>query len=232
MRLSGLPVALALVLTLLAACSPDDSAQSQGASTSGKDTGMSSTGGASTGESSVERPETTAGYDEGTVARVGGVGVAAQSEDTVSDKEKAGGKGRGSGKGKKKTAKDGSRVTLKFTGEPGTSFSGLCRVGGEKRNVEGEVPKSVAFDTDGKKLKCDLLKRDEGMLKLTLVSGDNRYEQRTNAQRSTLKLSYSDSGFTSVVKTANANSSSAVSKSRAAVNSSNSSKKSSSKSSE
>lgn len=200
MRRTHLPALFALVftLTLFAACSPDRPSQGRGAS--------------SDGEKSAGPPETTAGNVEDTVAE-----ARSKSDDPV--KEKTGGK---SGE-TKKNDDGGSQVTLKFAGDPGARFSGACTVGGEKHKVEAQAPARITFDTDGRKLECELSKRADGLLEVTLVSGNNRYEQRTDAPRSTLSLSYSGSGFSSVVRTANATSSSITSTSRNSVNSSKSS---------
>ena len=85
-------------------------------------------------------------------------------------------------------------VVIRLEGDPETTFSGLCSVGEEQRDVlSGQVPKRFTFDLKGRKLSCRIEKRDEGTgdLKVVLVAGDaTRSVQQTNSPGGVIKISY------------------------------------------
>ncbi len=85
-------------------------------------------------------------------------------------------------------------VVLRLEGDPKTTFSGLCTVGGEERSVLlGKVPKRYAFDLDGQKLSCRIQKQDSGKgdLKVILTAGDTtRSVQQTSTHNGFINISY------------------------------------------
>lgn len=126
-------------------------------------------------------------------------------------------------KGERGGGNGNSRVVLEFGGDPGTGFSGACIVGDERREIDGKVPRRVAFEVGGRKLECEISKRAAGALNITLVAGDDRHEQQTDARWSRIELGYSQSGFFSTVRTSGPTSSSSSSTSQTVVSSSSSS---------
>jgi hypothetical protein len=84
-------------------------------------------------------------------------------------------------------------VVIQLEGDPETTFSGLCSVGGERSVLSGQVPKSFAFGLKGRQLSCRIEKRDGGTgdLKVVLVAGEaTRSVQQTNAPGGVIKVSY------------------------------------------
>jgi len=84
-------------------------------------------------------------------------------------------------------------VVIRLEGDPKTTFTGLCSVGGEQNVLSGQVPKRFTFDLSGERLECRIEKRDEGAgdLKVVLVAGDTtRSVQQTNAPGGVINLSY------------------------------------------
>lgn len=88
-----------------------------------------------------------------------------------------------------------SGLVLRLEGDGGTSFSGICNVGGEESVLSGQVPKRFTFrDLGGSELSCRIQKQDErsGSLRVILLSGDTtRSVQQTNAPGGTIEVSFS-----------------------------------------
>jgi hypothetical protein len=88
---------------------------------------------------------------------------------------------------------DSPGVVLHLEGDPKTTFSGLCTVGGEESVLSGRVPKRYAFDLDRKKLSCRIQKQDPGRgeLKVILTAGDTtRSVQQTSSRDGFIDISY------------------------------------------
>jgi hypothetical protein len=88
---------------------------------------------------------------------------------------------------------DSPGVVLRLEGDPKTTFSGLCTVGGEESVLLGRVPKRYAFDLDGKKLSCRIQKQDSGKgdLKVILTADDTtRSVQQTSSRDGFISISY------------------------------------------
>ena len=84
-------------------------------------------------------------------------------------------------------------AVVRIEGDPKTSFTGLCSVGGERSVLSGRVPERFEFDLDGRRLECRIEKRDgnRGDLKVVLIVGDTtRSVQQTNAPGGVVSLSY------------------------------------------
>jgi hypothetical protein len=90
-------------------------------------------------------------------------------------------------------APDAPGVLLRLEGDPGTTFSGICAVGGKESILSGRIPKSYAFDPRGQRLSCRIEKQDAGGdLKVILIAGDTtRSVQQTNTRGSVINVSYS-----------------------------------------
>jgi hypothetical protein len=87
-------------------------------------------------------------------------------------------------------------VLLRFEGDPGTTFSGICAVGGEESVLSGRIPKRYAFDPRGQRLSCRIEKRDprSGDLRVILIAGDTtRSVQQTNTRGGVINISYKGS---------------------------------------
>jgi hypothetical protein len=88
---------------------------------------------------------------------------------------------------------DSPGVVLRLEGDPKTTFSGICTVGGKESVLSGRVPKRYAFDLKGRKLSCRIQKQDpdEGRLKVILTVNDTtRSVQQTNARGGLINISY------------------------------------------
>ena len=84
-------------------------------------------------------------------------------------------------------------VVLRLEGDPKTTFSGICTVGGEENVLSGRVPKRYAFDLDEQKLSCRIQKQDPGRgdLKVILTVDDTtRSVQQTSAREGVISISY------------------------------------------
>jgi hypothetical protein len=82
---------------------------------------------------------------------------------------------------------------LRLEGDPKTTFSGLCTVGGEENVLSGRVPKRYAFDLDGQRLTCRIQKQDSGKgeLKVILTANDTtRSVQQTSTHKGLINISY------------------------------------------
>jgi hypothetical protein len=91
------------------------------------------------------------------------------------------------------TEPDSPGVVLRLEGDPKTTFSGICTVGGEESVLSGRVPKRYAFDPKRQRLSCRIQKQDSaaGNLKVILIAGDTtRSVQQTNARGGVISLSY------------------------------------------
>ena len=119
-------------------------------------------------------------FDEGTLASTKTV----QEETTASSPLPEATLGAGS---------DSPGVVLRLEGDPKTTFSGHCTVGGEVSVLLGRVPKRYAFDLDGKKLSCHIQKQDSGKgdLKVILTADDTtRSVQQTSSRDGFINISY------------------------------------------
>lgn len=86
-------------------------------------------------------------------------------------------------------------VVLRVEGDSGTTFSGICTVGGaEESVVSGKVPKRFTFDDlGGQELSCKIQKRDakKGALRIVLLAGNTtRSVQQANNRGDTINISY------------------------------------------
>ena len=88
-------------------------------------------------------------------------------------------------------------ATLELSGDRGTGFSGVCRVGGQERELAGTVPETVELDLGGGPLECRLENQGPGTLKAELSVGNAHYTQQTSAQGSTLNFALSGEGYRS-----------------------------------
>jgi hypothetical protein len=82
-------------------------------------------------------------------------------------------------------------IVLRLEGDPKTTFSGVCTVGGKENVLSGRVPKRYAFE--GQKLSCRIQKQDSGRgsLKVILTADDTtRSVQQTNTRGGVMHISY------------------------------------------
>lgn len=132
----------------------------------------------------------------------------------------------------KKDAKEessGGEVSLQVGGDPGTAFSGVCRIGDEENELNGQVPESFSYDLGGQQLECEIRKDGTGSaaLEVLLTGPGNRIRQQTNSPEGTINLVYSENG----VSYSTSSSSSSSSVNQVVSNSSSGSSSSSSSSS-
>ena len=101
-------------------------------------------------------------------------------------------------------------VTLRIAGDQGTHLSGTCSVGGEERDISGQVPQSFEFDLEGQKLECELRKQGDksSELKVVLISEYGRSVQRVEGEDVTLRLTYAKGNVSSSTTSVSSSSSS------------------------
>ena len=103
-----------------------------------------------------------------------------------------------SGEGSSEGSGRQEEVTLEMEGEPETEFSGSCAVGGrEGESVAGRVPRTFEYQTDGRKLRCEIRNESGGELRVVLASGNDRSAQSIDARGATMELTYSDNALSS-----------------------------------
>ena len=88
---------------------------------------------------------------------------------------------------------DSPDVLLRLEGDPKTTFSGICTVGGRENVLSGRVPKRYTFDPKGEKLSCRIQKQDsgKGRLKVILTANNTtRSVQQTNTRGGVINISY------------------------------------------
>jgi len=209
-KISFLLVVLVLASALAsAACGGSEQARGELAATGAK---------AGKERGAKERPRTTEAIARGSetdraVARAGDAGARAGGAVARADDAKAGAgdaearagittvvdNGRKDAQGGNLEKNNGpQKVTLRITGDPGTGFTGACSVGGKKRSLNGRTPERYAFEPRGKKLECEVRKEGEGALEIIFADGESvRSVQRTNADESTVRFVYSNSGISS-----------------------------------
>ena len=92
-------------------------------------------------------------------------------------------------------------VTLRIQGDEGTRFSGVCSVGGERREISGQAPESFEFDLEGRSLSCEVVKQRDVSNELTVVlNGENVHaEQRLAGGQGTSKMTYDGNGSVSAM---------------------------------
>jgi hypothetical protein len=89
------------------------------------------------------------------------------------------------------------RVTLKVTGDQGTSFSGVCSVGEREEAIEGRVPERYAYEPGDARLECEIRKKDAGALEVVVTGEGIHSVQRSNAQGGTVRFALSGGGVSS-----------------------------------
>jgi hypothetical protein len=82
-------------------------------------------------------------------------------------------------------------IVLRLEGDPKTTFSGVCTVGGKENVLSGRVPKRYAFRA--KRLSCRIQKQDsnKGSLKAILTANNStRSVQQTSTRGGVIHISY------------------------------------------
>lgn len=107
--------------------------------------------------------------------------------------------GRSEGGGGQRNAEEREirAATLELSGDEGTGFSGVCKIGEREMELEGTVPETVDLDLDGEPLECRIENTGNGSLKADLAVGDAHYTQHTSASGATLNFALSGDGYTS-----------------------------------
>jgi hypothetical protein len=124
------------------------------------------------------------------VARAGKVVIDERDEDAVSP-------------GARGSARE---ATLEIRGGQGTGFSGTCTVGTKKKEIGGQVPERFVYELDGRKLECEIRKRSAGAMNIVLDAGDTDYVQQTGSRRVTVRIVYSNQGFSSSIQSSSTSS--------------------------
>jgi hypothetical protein len=87
-----------------------------------------------------------------------------------------------------KAGSEGYQARLEIKGRPGTGFTGSCTVGdGEPAKIDGEAPRSYAYDLDGRALECEVSSDDN--LQVDLDAGENTHSTQI-ISGGTLHLAY------------------------------------------
>jgi hypothetical protein len=105
---------------------------------------------------------------------------------------------RAQGEGEGGDGRGGSgNGTLRITGDPEARFSGACVIGGEERDIGGQVPQR--YDLNGRKLACEIRKTgaESGELKVVLSDENTRFVQWIEGGKTVVKLSYENGNVSS-----------------------------------
>ena len=127
------------------------------------------------GKNSANRTEKN--FEEGTLATSK---TGREKTETTSPPEAALGRGSAS-----------PGIVLRLEGDPKTTFSGICTVGGKENVLSGRVPKRYAFRA--KRLSCRIQKQDsaKGSLKAILTANySTRSVQQTSTRGGVIHISY------------------------------------------
>ena len=89
----------------------------------------------------------------------------------------------------------GQEFTLDIEGDQGIGFSGVCTVGGEEQELNGQVPASFVYNLQGQQLECQIRSVDGGNLKVSLTGPGNNIVQQTNG--GTINLTLASNGTSS-----------------------------------
>ena len=98
---------------------------------------------------------------------------------------------------------DGGNVreaTLEIEGDPGTGFSGTCTIGDEEREVSGQVPERFVLELDGQRLECEIHKQSTGTMNVVVDADGVDHVLRTDSRRATVRIVYSDQGYSSSIQ--------------------------------
>jgi hypothetical protein len=214
---------LTLVLALLVAvgCQRADVAPS-----SAEDEGAS-TGGSSTAESA----------EKATISSKG-AGAGSANEDPAEPEKVNEGSGKGEARSSEARAEGGSgavkgTVRLKISGKPGTEFTGTCNVGGDEREVSGQVPGRFVYEPDGRKVECEIRNGgpEAAQLKFSVDARGVNQKQKIRVTGDNVDFTFSGNSISYNVSSASSsssNSGSVVQKSRISSSSYSSSSVSSS----
>lgn len=155
--------------------------------------------------SGSEGPATTASGK--TTSGKSAVNAGAGSTRNQDDEREPGTRKTSANDGRAKARKDRSkgqprRVALSLDGEPGTAFSGVCFVGGERTDFAAKTPQRYVFGADRPGVECRIVKKGArgSTLRAVLMARGERHAQRTNVERSVIALSLSKRGFSSEVR--------------------------------
>jgi hypothetical protein len=101
------------------------------------------------------------------------------------------------------------KVILKIDGEPGALFSGTCTVGGEEREVSGQVPGRFVYEPEGREVECEIQNRgpDAGPLEFSVTADGSNRKQKVKVTGDTMSFSFSGN---SISHTTSSTSSAAV----------------------
>lgn len=134
---------------------------------------------------------------KGAEVRAGDVVV--RAGDSVSKVEKSALGNAGNGENPK-------TVTLEMKGDAGTRFTGNCVYGDTEKKLDGRAPERYTFNLDGRKLECRIQKQgvDASALEVVLIAGDDRHEQRIDAERGTVNLLLSGGNLSYAVQSSSA----------------------------
>lgn len=185
--------------------------------------------------------EATSSEERGAVARAGDGKAVAKSGNAEASagngKAQAGDAVAGDGKARagdvvaggdeakeKKDAAGPGKVKLKIGGEPGRRFSGTCSIGGEEREVSGQVPGRFVYEPEGRKMECEISNEgpDAGQLKFSVKAGGENQKQRIKVTGDTINFSFSGDGISYTTSSASGSNSSVTQKTKIISSSSSS----------
>lgn len=190
------PVVIILAAAMIAGCGGAQTSGNQSASENdeAKTTGAGKTASGETASRNSKEPDTGA-YSTGGKREPGD----RRSEAPRSEASRQDGREAARKSGGKRQPR---RVALSLRGNPGTAFSGVCVVGGERTDFAAKTPQRYVFRTQRPGLKCRVVKKgaDSSTLRAILLARGERHAQRTNSERSVIAFSLSKRGFSSEVR--------------------------------
>lgn len=177
---------LILALAVVAGCQQTDVERAAAVNEKESKDAPSGVGSADNGATATEEgAEARAGNGE---ARAGDA-VAGDGKDRAGDAMA----GNDGAEEKGDAGADPDEVRLKIDGEPGTRFSGVCVVGGEGKEVSGQVPGRFVYEPEGRKVECEIRKEGtgSGSLEFSVDAGGKNSKQKIKVTGDSLDLSVS-----------------------------------------
>lgn len=120
------------------------------------------------------------------------------------------------------------RVVLKVGGETGAEFSGICVVGGEEKDLAGQVPGRFVYELDGRSLECEVRRAEPsgGALEISLRADGGSRETMVRSKGDEVSFALTEEG--TVLSTYSSGSGGSVNQQTKVTSSSSSSEASSS----
>lgn len=221
---------LLIVLVASVGCRQTDTVRAADVDETVREAEPAATNAVRAGTTSLEEPS----EERGASARAGAGRAVAKSggvEARAGDgKARAGDAVAGEGRRGGKVGADSlpDRVVLKVGGETGAEFSGICVVGGEEKDLAGQVPGRFVYELDGRSLECEVRRAEPsgGALEISLRADGSSRETMVRSKGDEVSFALTEEG--TVLSTYSSGSGGSVNQQTKVTSSSSSSEASSS----